>query len=138
MTSAEIERIDSFFRFLIKQPADLPNRAVFGVQNIGASYMWHRLGFFTSWTPSNTLVVLCFDLPLILKDSLSTLLNSANRLGSDDPFSFHAILIEELTVMYDRAVWSWRDLVRDLEKLWIIMRKQTVLNVPRIVLWQRT
>jgi hypothetical protein len=79
--------------------------------------MWHKPGFFTSWRPSSTAVVLCFDLPPSLKDPLlAALINSAAKL-LDEPFAFHAILTEKLAAMYDSALWSWRDLVRDLEKV---------------------
>lgn len=81
-------------------------------------YLWHRLGFFTSWMYSNTLVVLCFDLPPALKGWLSNYLQDpATRFRVEDPFEFHAVLTEKVTEMYDIAVWSWRNLIRDLEKV---------------------
>jgi hypothetical protein len=112
------KRIGSFFRFLIKEPIKNLDNPINDERKADNLYTWHRLGFFTSWKPSNTSIVLCFDLPPSLKHSLSTfLMNPATRLHLDDPFAFHAVLTEEITAMYDKALWSWRDLVRDLEKV---------------------
>jgi hypothetical protein len=129
--SPEVDRAGSIFRFLVKEPNNDPTPLINTARNIDIRYKWNRLGFFTSWAPSNTVLVLCFDLPLVLKDSLQTcLLNSESRLQIDDPFWFHALLIEELAVMYDKALWSWRHLIRDIEKVWITVEKQTALTYP--------
>lgn len=34
-----------------------------------------------------------------------------------DPYSIHVILLWEMTKLFDFALWSSRDLVRDLEKV---------------------
>jgi hypothetical protein len=85
--------------------------------NIGIPYFWHRLGFLTSWTPSYS-VVLCFDLPISLKDSLmASVKASSDRIHLDDPFSFHNVLMGQVVELYNTALWSWRHLIRDIEKV---------------------
>jgi hypothetical protein len=71
------------------------------------------MAFYTIWTPSKHLVVLCFGLPAPMKYSLSNL----GRLDLGDPLSFHAILTEKVTSLYDASLWSWRNIVRDIEKV---------------------
>jgi hypothetical protein len=100
----------TYFRFLIKdivktsQP--LPEYQV-------TSYHWHRMGFYTIWTSDKTLVVLCFGIPDDLESSLSNLI----ELHRDDPFSFHTKIIEGIVKLFDSTLWTWRNFVRDLEKV---------------------
>ena len=63
-------------------------------------------------------MALCFGLPPSLKQSLSySLTDSKNTLQLSDPFAFHSILIQEVIVIYDAALWACRDVIRDLEKV---------------------
>lgn len=113
-----IEKTDTFFRFLIKEPNDIHTSWSGCTPKINTSYIWHRLGFFTSWTPPNTLVVLCFDLPEVFKSSLTaSILDPANEVGAVCPFRFHTILFEKTLDFYNSAVWSFRDAVRGIERV---------------------
>lgn len=110
------KQLGSHFRFLVKEaikPTPLLNHAC----PIKPSYVWHRLGFYTNWIPSKNALVLCFGLPLFLKQSLS----EVAQLHVEDPFSFHTILIEKVIALYDIALWSWRDLVRDSENVRVLL-----------------
>lgn len=89
-----------------------PNTAIGKV-----SYQWHELGFFTQWRPSTGMVVLCFDLPSSLQDTIrKALLESSTPIPLSHPFALHAILLEHIVNLYNRALWEWRDYVRKLEK----------------------
>jgi hypothetical protein len=135
------EYIGSQFRFLAKQPTKGRITRATAVENTDITYVWHRLGFFTSWFPSGYLVVLCFDLPPSLKQQISTsLVDSTSQLQLGDPFVLHALLIEEIVVLYDSALWSCRNLIRHLEQVWIVALRviRPVLNIPRIALHQTT
>ncbi len=80
------------------------------------SYKWHKLSFFISWLASNATIVLCFDVPPSLKAALlNSLSKSGNPLQIDDPFALHAVLVEDVIAFFDTVLWSWRDLIRDLE-----------------------
>ena len=104
--------IDSYFRFLIKEPT---NQAPFltHANNVKTFYTWHKLGFYTTWTPLKSLTVLCFGLAPHLKHLLSNL----EQVQLEDPFSFHAIVVEKIIGLYDSSLWSWRDLIRQLEEV---------------------
>jgi hypothetical protein len=109
----DVKRKGSQFRFLVKQPEE--KQPPF--PNIGIPYCWQRLGFSTHWKSSRS-VVLCFDLPASLKDSLMASVPASNsRLILDNPFLFHSVLITDVVELYNIALWSWRDLIRDIEKV---------------------
>jgi hypothetical protein len=61
--------------------------------------------------------MLCFDVPADLQESIGKelLAGDVTQYGQG-PFSLHAILMLHIVESFDRAVWSWRDVVRDLEK----------------------
>ncbi|KAF8850701.1 hypothetical protein BDZ45DRAFT_186193 [Acephala macrosclerotiorum] len=107
----DIRDINGELKTFIKEPIK-PASALNNASNVCLPYVWHRMGFYTMWTPSKSFVVLCFGLPPSLQHSLSNL----GLLNLDDPFSFHTLLIEKIAALYDAALWSWRDLIRDLEK----------------------
>jgi hypothetical protein len=80
-------------------------------------YTWHIFTFLTYWTPENKMIILCFDLPAQFKGTLiTTLSNPSTHLDLQDPYSIHALLTWEIAKLFDSALWSARDLVRDLEK----------------------
>lgn len=131
-----VKRIGSQFRFLVKQPEE--KQPTF--PNIGVPYSWHRLGFSTYWTPSYS-IVLCFDLPVSLKDSLMVSIPVSNgRLHQNDPFSFHRVLLGEVVELYNTALWAWRDMIRDMEKVCIAGNRdpKVELTVFRNGLLKRT
>jgi hypothetical protein len=115
--SIDIEWTGSLFHFLIKEPTKplLPGN---NILNIGIPYLWHRLGFYTFWTPSKDLIALCFDLPQSLIQALSTsLLDSEAQFQLHDPFSIHTLLVERVITCYDTSLWAWRDVIRELERV---------------------
>jgi hypothetical protein len=101
----DVDEIGTFFRFLIKD-----------VKQHG--YEWYKLGFFTDWHPSGKVITLCFGLPDKLKKSIKKAVET-NGIGVPpvDPFALHGVLIEEVVALFDEALWHWRDLVRDIEKV---------------------
>ncbi|TVY26089.1 hypothetical protein LHYA1_G004280 [Lachnellula hyalina] len=109
-SNGALEHFSCQFRFLIKEPVK-QNPRLFYPQD-GISYGWHKLAFFTYWTPSNTTLILCFGLPRCMRQSI--LLSHPPSLGN--PFWFHVVLIENIIDLYDKTVWAWRDLVRGLEQ----------------------
>jgi hypothetical protein len=61
--------------------------------------------------------MLCFDVPADLQESIGKelLAGDLTQYGQG-PFSLHAMLMLRVVENFDKAVWSWRDVVRDLEK----------------------
>jgi hypothetical protein len=80
------------------------------------TYEWDEMCFFTTWDPPRRNVVLCFDTPITLQDQVRTTLASTNdNRWSYDPYSIHTVIIEAVLVLYERSVWSLRDMIRDVE-----------------------
>jgi len=100
------------FRFLIKHGPSTA-RAVAPQ----AHYLWEKLGFASYWSTQRGLVVLCFDVPAEFEAEIGQILVSGDvaKYGQG-PFSLHAALMLPIVESFDRAVWGWRDAVRDLEK----------------------
>jgi hypothetical protein len=80
-------------------------------------YRWEKLAFTSGWSPQSGLVMLCFDVPADLEEKIGEILLAGDvaKYGQG-PFSLHAALMVRIVESFDRAVWSWRDVVRDLEK----------------------
>jgi hypothetical protein len=61
--------------------------------------------------------MLCFDVPADLQENIGKVLMAGDVAQyGQGPFSLHAMLMLRIVESFDRAVWSWRDVVRDLEK----------------------
>ena len=115
---AVVDHTGTMFRFLIKEPRDRSMDPIKDVSENTITYVWHTLGFFTSWMPLNGSVVFCFDLPPSLKDSLFvSFRDSTTPIRMDDPFAVHVVLLEEVISLFDHVLWSTRDLVRGIEKV---------------------
>lgn len=107
---------NNFFRFLSKHAS---SSSGFRRDSRGSdvSYKWDKLGFCTQWHEAqDSLVLLCFDLPDPLKQQLyQELCNADYRISSTTPFGFASFLLPLIVQNFDRAVWSCRDLIRELE-----------------------
>ncbi|RDW82808.1 hypothetical protein BP6252_03920 [Coleophoma cylindrospora] len=81
------------------------------------SYEWLKWAFHTLWTPTAGITLLCFDLSPSSRAALQkALMTTDGHDISQDPFSIHVFLIEQLLLAYDDAVWAWNSFVRSLEK----------------------
>jgi hypothetical protein len=97
-------------RFLIKETTRKPL-----VCQSQYSYIWYKLGFATYWTPSQS-VLLCFSLPAELQESVIAAMVPLRAIESS-PFALMAVVLEEILDMYDKAVWTWRKRVREIEQV---------------------
>jgi hypothetical protein len=65
------------------------------------------------------MVYLCLDMPAPLQDSITNIMTGMeSEYYFEDPYFMHKIIIEEVIALYDRAVWSFRALVRGTEMVW--------------------
>ena len=80
-------------------------------------YRWDKLGFCTQWRGAEkSSVLLCFDIPDTLKEQINQeLLGTNTSISTTTPFAFASFLLPFIVLNFDTAVWSCRDLVRDLE-----------------------
>ncbi|KAI9739797.1 MAG: hypothetical protein M1834_006518 [Cirrosporium novae-zelandiae] len=107
---------DTWYRFLVKQ-VDINSTEKQGGIMQGPIYSWDEVGFFTRWTSPNRNVVLCFGIPPGEKKQLQTSLKTNwNEYGCFDPYFLHSIINYEILVLYDRSIWSMRDVIRKIEK----------------------
>ncbi|KAF2732009.1 hypothetical protein EJ04DRAFT_497713 [Polyplosphaeria fusca] len=96
----------TWFRFIVKIAIDCS----------GFNYVWHELTFVSRWN-ADQCAILCIGVPTSFKHLLSTALSSIwTRIPSSEPYSLHVPLMEAIISLQDSAVWSIRDIVRNIEK----------------------
>lgn len=78
-------------------------------------YEWYEMGFFTTWIPTGSQLVLCFNIPRILHARLQTIFLSPSSPKLPDIYSLHAVIIDEIIKLFDKSVWSLRDVIRKIE-----------------------
>ena len=101
----------NLFRLLVKRRTSSTHQA-----RQLQGYHWEKFGVLTCWRPQSGLRVLCFDFPAHLKQAIEhDLLNSDDKHYGNGPFSLYPTLLVYMVETFDKAVWSWRDVVRDLE-----------------------
>jgi hypothetical protein len=114
----DVDEIGTFFRFLIKETRQRKPTNAQDVRKAEFGYDWYKLSFFTDWHTSGKAIALCFGLPDMMKDSIvKAVRTNGMRIPLVDPFTLHAVLIEEVVALFDQALWHWRDLVRRIEKV---------------------
>jgi hypothetical protein len=114
----DVDEIGTFFRFLIKEVKQRKPTNAQDVRRAEFDYDWYKLSFFTDWHPSGRVIILCFGLPNMVKDSIvESVKTKGMRMPLVDPFALHTVLIEEVVALFDQELWRWRDLVRKIEKV---------------------
>ncbi|KLJ08320.1 hypothetical protein EMPG_16251 [Blastomyces silverae] len=77
-------------------------------------YEWYQMTMFVRWDPiEQTTFIFCSDFLQPLRDGLKSRISSVDP---SDPFTWHALFVDELRLVYDECVWGCRDLVREAEK----------------------
>lgn len=101
---------DSWFRVLVKMVCKT---------NMW-SYKWHEMTFCTRWDADH-ISVLCIGTDHAFERLLQGSLDRMwKELPPTSPWSLHVLLLEVIMALHDQAVWSIRDVVRDVEKVrWI-------------------
>jgi len=86
------------------------------IKNGSISYHWQRLSFVYSWQASDQPQLLCL-LPANTLTEFADWWKTENiDMASSSPFILLAKSLEYVVASFDHAVWSWRDVVRHLEK----------------------
>ena len=92
--------------------------------NVGRhEYEWYEMGFFTTWISQNSHSIFCFDMPQssladltkAVSSSSSSSSSSSRTLDSASIYALHVIIIDEILKLFDTAVWSLRDTIREVE-----------------------
>jgi len=77
-------------------------------------YTWQQLALFVKWRATdNSNLVLTLDAGQDIQKELDRRLQS---IDERDPYSWQVVFVEEVIKLYDKSVWSLRDLVRKVEK----------------------
>ena len=81
-------------------------------------YKWYEMAFSTTWASPNSHLIFCFDVPQSLHASLRHVVSSSTRpLDLASIYSLHVTIIDEIIMLFDTAVWSLRDIVREIESV---------------------
>ena len=77
--------------------------------------------FLSIWEPGRNMM-LCIDTPNGFREELHHSLERERKLDLQDPFAFLLPLMDQIILLYDHSVWGIRDLIRQVEKVILIVR----------------
>lgn len=101
------------FRFLVKYKAHTSLQRA----PTAPAYRWEKLGFVTFHPSSRYFTIFCLDLRDDTQAGIRRLFMEGEPSTSETHlFSAHILILNYILESFDRAVWSWRDVVRELEK----------------------
>ena len=87
------------------------------------SYTWQQPALFVKWQATDTRrLILTLDASRDLQRQWDIRLPD---IDDRDPYAWQVVFVEEVVKLYDKSVWSLRDLVRNVEKV----RKIIILSV---------
>jgi hypothetical protein len=101
---------ETWFRFLVKQLKT-------DISSSNPAYAWYEMGFWTYCTGPNKTIVLCFDVPAVLRARLHDSLSFSSRPEDYNSDSVHMFLTKEAVGLYDDSVWGMRDAIREIERV---------------------
>lgn len=82
------------------------------------SYIWHEMGFFTSWLTSNHTVIICYDAPLVFQEYLlGALLNPTRSIEYANPYFFQTLIIDAIIGLHDVSVQGLQKHIRRVEEV---------------------
>jgi hypothetical protein len=76
--------------------------------------------FLSIWEPDRYML-LCIDTPNGFREELQHSLEREQKLDLQDPFAFFLPLMDQIITLYDHSVWGIRDLIRQVEKVVLIV-----------------
>ncbi|KAF3183075.1 hypothetical protein TWF225_006238 [Orbilia oligospora] len=115
-------RHKTWFRFLIKMVVQKRNKETGYIEttafgNPQYDYYWHKMGFFSTWSPNGHQSILCLDCP---PEFVGHIRKSLSSVGGEsfhiDPYCFHPFIVGGVVSTFDTSIWALRDLVRMTEK----------------------
>lgn len=107
--------IASWFQLFIKQldePGDVPADAS------EHKYTWYEMSFYVYTLCTGAAVLFCFDTPRIFQDNLLRAMAATRRVAEHQHHAYlQCMVIQEVTRLYDKSVWTLRDHIRKIEKV---------------------
>jgi hypothetical protein len=111
-TDSDVGYYTTAFRFLVKHRNKSPPQRT----SSPSIYRWEKLGFITFHPSPKFFTILCLDVGDGARAHLhQQILGSKLDVLETHPFSIHLFVLRYTLESFDRAVWSWRDVVRELE-----------------------
>ena len=112
LTDGDLGCYTTAFRFLVKHNiGDSPQRV-----SPASTYRWEKLGFTTFHPSPKFFTIFCLDVGDDARAHLhQQILRSELGVLEAHPLSIHLFVLRYTLESFDRAVWSWRDVVRGLE-----------------------
>ncbi|OAG08765.1 uncharacterized protein CC84DRAFT_1204042, partial [Paraphaeosphaeria sporulosa] len=88
--------------------------AIHGPQSVRHGWEWYEMGFFASWTPSGSITLLCFDLPVTLEKDIQSMFCSQG-VSRWCPYAVFSLVSDALLRLYDDSVWTVRNHISQWE-----------------------
>jgi hypothetical protein len=103
------------FRFLVKHSVNVhPQKA--SSASSALTYYWEKLDFVTFHPSCKSFTILCFGIEDDAQTHIRRQILESNFAALEaHPLSIHNLVLKYILESFDRAVWSWRDVVRKLE-----------------------
>jgi hypothetical protein len=112
LTGNDADCYTTAFRFLVKHSVNGPPQKV----SSASAYRWEMLGFVTFHPSPESFTIFCFDIEDDAQARIRRqILESKFAVLAAHPLSIHNLVLRYVLESFDRAVWSWRDVVRELE-----------------------
>lgn len=100
------------FRFLVKHRTNTSSRR----DSPASIYRWEKLGFVTFHPSTKFFTIFCLNIGENARAHLrQEIVESKPFVLTAHPLSIHVLVLRYTIESLDRAVWSWRDVVRELE-----------------------
>jgi hypothetical protein len=111
-TDSDVGYYTTAFRFLVKHGNNSPPQRT----SSPSIYRWEKLGFITFHPSPKFFTIFCLDVGDAARAHLhQQILGSELTVLEGHPLSVHFLVLRYTLESFDRAVWSWRDVVRELE-----------------------
>jgi hypothetical protein len=111
-TDSDAGYYTTIFRFLVKHKINTPPQRA----SSASTYRWEKLGSVTFHASVKFFTILCLDIGDDARVHLyRQILESKLAVLEAHPLSIHLLVLRYTLESFGRAVWSWRDVVWELE-----------------------
>lgn len=105
-----------------KETLTAPSAPIHSKSTIKHGWEWYEMGFFVHWQPPQSTTMLCFDVPVQMRESLLPVLSSnVTNANLSDPYALFSTVVYELISLYNDSVWSLRNHVSAIEAVSIMI-----------------
>jgi hypothetical protein len=114
-TGVDADCYTTAFCFLVKHSVNVPPQKASSASS-ALTYYWEKLDFVTFHPSSKSFTILCFGIEDDAQTHIRRQILESNFAALEaHPLSIHNLVLKYILESFDRAVWSWRDVVRKLE-----------------------